>query len=106
MIPFFASLVTQNSSLLVRVSVFYTRALKTSFQGYFLPPGITLTPGRPKISEFLDDVITSTQCTGGANGVFVGVCGPTSLADDVASTVRKFDGYRKRAVGGIELHEE
>ncbi|KIM55324.1 hypothetical protein SCLCIDRAFT_302950 [Scleroderma citrinum Foug A] len=106
MVPFFTSLITQNSSLRVRVSVFYTRALKISFQGMYLPPGITLTPGRPKIAQFLDEVVTSTQCMGGASGVFVGVCGPASLADDVAGAVRTFDVDRKQAIGGIELHEE
>lgn len=106
MIPFFTSLITENSSLRVRISVFYTRALKMSFQGMYLPPGITLAPGRPKIAELLDEVVTSTQCTGGASGVFIGVCGPASLADDVAGTVRTFDAHRKQAIGGIEIHEE
>ncbi|KAL4080085.1 ferric reductase like transmembrane component-domain-containing protein [Scleroderma yunnanense] len=105
MIPFFTSLV-QRSSPCVRVSVFYTRAATGLFQGLYLPPGITLEPGRPKIPKLLDDVVTSAWHVGGVTGVFIGVCGPASLAEDVAGVVRTFDSYKKQAVGGIELHEE
>ncbi|KAI6169660.1 hypothetical protein EDD17DRAFT_23150 [Pisolithus thermaeus] len=106
MIPLFTSLIEQSTLARLRVSVFYTRASKGSFQGMYLPPGMTLAPGRPKTAKFLDDAITSTQSGGGATGVFVGVCGPPALARDVAGVVRTFDIYRKRMVGGIELHEE
>ncbi|KAI6044553.1 ferric reductase like transmembrane component-domain-containing protein, partial [Pisolithus marmoratus] len=106
MIPLFASFIEQSTFARIRVSVFYTRASKGSFQGIYLPPGMTLAPGRPKTAKFLDDVVASTQSGGGATGVFVGVCGPLALARDVAGVVRSFDVYRKRMVGGIELHEE
>ncbi|KAI6157280.1 ferric reductase like transmembrane component-domain-containing protein [Pisolithus tinctorius] len=105
-IPLFTSLIEQSTFVRLRVSVFYTRASKGSFQGMYLPPGMTLAPGRPKTAKFLDDVVTSTQSGGGATGVFVGVCGPPALARDVAGVVRTFDVYRKRMVGGIELHAE
>lgn len=106
MIPLFTSFIEQSTSARLRVFVFYTRASKGSFQGMYLPPGVTLAPGRPKAVKYLDDVVTSTQSVGGATGVFVGVCGPPALARDVAGIVRVFDVHRKRMVGGIELHEE
>ncbi|KAI6032650.1 ferric reductase like transmembrane component-domain-containing protein [Pisolithus orientalis] len=106
MIALFTSLIEQRMEVCLRVSVFYTRALKGSSQPTYLPPGVTLTPGRPKIAKFLNDVVTSTQSGGGATGVFVGVCGPPALARDVAVAVRNIDVHQKRMVGGIELHEE
>ncbi|KAG6327686.1 hypothetical protein ID866_11403, partial [Astraeus odoratus] len=103
MIPFFSSLILQGTFAQVRVSVFYTRATKGAFQGMNLPPGMTLQPGRPKTVKLLDEVVTSTQCLGGATGVLVGVCGPVALANDVCEVVRTFDIHRKRAVGGVEV---
>jgi len=43
---------------------------------------------------------------GGTRGVFVGVCGPTALANSVSATVKGFDIGLRKAVGGVELHEE
>jgi hypothetical protein len=106
MIPLLASLISQSTSAQLRISVFYTRAVSTSFEGLYLPPGITLAPGRPKIGKLLDGVITSTMTNGGASGIFVGVCGPVALAGNVAGVVRSFDVNLKKAVGGVELHEE
>ncbi|KAH7890414.1 ferric reductase like transmembrane component-domain-containing protein [Phlebopus sp. FC_14] len=106
MIPLLASLISQSTSARMRISVFYTRAASTSFAGLYLPPGITLAPGRPKIGKSLEGVVTSTLTGGGASGVFVGVCGPVALANNVADVVRSLDGRMKSAVGGVELHEE
>ncbi|KAF9223191.1 hypothetical protein BS17DRAFT_782514 [Gyrodon lividus] len=106
MIPLLASLISQSTSARLRVSVFYTRAVSNSFEGLYLPTGITLVPGRPKIGKLLDGLVTSTISNAGANGLFVGVCGPVALAANVANTVRTFDVNLKKAVGGVEFHEE
>lgn len=39
-------------------------------------------------------------------GLVVGVCGPTSLADDVVEAVNNVEAVRRDQVGGIEIHEE
>jgi hypothetical protein len=90
----------------VHARVFYTRAISTTFDGIILPRGITLLPGRPRLDELLDAVVTGTMSAGGTNGVFVGVCGPVSLANTVTRVVNGFDGGLRTAVGGVELHEE
>ncbi|KAI6026492.1 ferric reductase like transmembrane component-domain-containing protein [Pisolithus microcarpus] len=66
-----------------------------------LPPGVTLTAGRPRIGKILDAVIQRTLSYGSGvkasmdiTGVIVGVCGPVGLGDEVTQ------------VGGIEMHEE
>ncbi|KAH0828641.1 ferric reductase like transmembrane component-domain-containing protein [Lanmaoa asiatica] len=106
-IPRFAALVSQSPARL-RISVFYTRIPTTqSFIGLLLPPGVTLTPGRPKIGELLDGLVTSMTTTkNGTHGVFVTACGPTSLARDVSLAVRTLDVNSKIAIGGIQFHEE
>ncbi|KAG8221551.1 ferric reductase like transmembrane component-domain-containing protein [Butyriboletus roseoflavus] len=86
--------------------VFYTRSTTRSFEGLLLPPGITLAPGRPDIGKLLDRFATSMMGKGDAHGAFVAVCGPTSLAKDVAHTLRVFDVNSKKAIGGIQFHEE
>jgi ferric-chelate reductase len=106
MIPLFTALISESTAARLRVSVFYTRAPSKSFDGMYLPPGITLVPGRPKLIKHLAAVVNSTLNGGGCSGVFVGVCGPVSLARSVSETVRHFDPNLKRAVGGVELHEE
>ncbi|KAI6044551.1 hypothetical protein EDC04DRAFT_2889625 [Pisolithus marmoratus] len=105
-IPLFTSLLEHNTLARLRVSVFYTRALMSSPRDMYLPPGVTLTPGRFDAAICLDAVVTSTQSEGGATGVFVGVCGPSALARDVEGVVRTFDPHRQKMVGGIELHNE
>lgn len=42
----------------------------------------------------------------GPRGVIVGVCGPGGLGDEVARTVGQIDSSNRKAVGGVELHEE
>lgn len=97
---------SRSSPARLRVSVFYTRAAARSFEGLLLPPGITLTPGRPNIGNLLDGFVTSMMDEGDAHGAFVAVCGPVSLSRDVAHTLRAFDVNSKKAVGGIQFHEE
>ncbi|EGO19873.1 hypothetical protein SERLADRAFT_401128 [Serpula lacrymans var. lacrymans S7.9] len=109
MLPLLASLVQQSTSARVKVSVFYTRAIPISHDEPFFPPGITLSTGRPKIGRILDSVIGETVSSGNGgslNGVFVGVCGPAALADNVSKVVKNFDSSVRKAVGGVELHEE
>ncbi|KAH7912891.1 hypothetical protein BJ138DRAFT_1111918 [Hygrophoropsis aurantiaca] len=109
-IPLLASMIEESTHAKLRISVFYTRAISVSFEGMYLPPGITLAPGRPRIGKLLDGVITDTMSSkiGGEsrNGVFVGVCGPVALANNVATVVKDFDVNLRKAVGGVELHEE
>lgn len=99
----------------VRISVFYTRAVigKFPFPKDFFHPRLTLSPGRPKIATMLESTISRTVTLGagvkdheGHTGMLVAVCGPTALADDVATEVGKIDPVRRDQVGGVELHEE
>lgn len=39
-------------------------------------------------------------------GVFVTVCGPQGLAEDVRKTVRSIEPERRKRAGGIELFDE
>lgn len=50
--------------------------------------------------------INSDSTGGGLTGVAVGVCGPEGLAREVKAAVRSVDPKRRKAVGGIEVHEE
>ncbi|KAG1733904.1 uncharacterized protein EDB91DRAFT_1147924 [Suillus paluster] len=105
LLPLLASIV-RNSSTRVRMHIFYTRAISTTFGGMYLPNGITLLPGRPRLDKLLDAAITDTMSAGGSNGVFVGVCGPVSLANTTARVVKESDIRLCTAVGGVKLHEE
>ncbi|KAG9310140.1 hypothetical protein JVU11DRAFT_9756 [Chiua virens] len=107
MIPLFTSLISQSTTTRLCISVYYGLAVPASaFEGLYLPSGITLEPGRPNFCKHLDSIVSATTAGGGCSGVFVGVCGPTPLANDVSQSVRSFDSRRRRAVGGIEFHEE
>lgn len=103
LLPLFTTLVQKSR---VNVHVFYTRAISTTFDKMFLPPGITVLPGRPQLKKLLDAAITNTVSAGGSSGVFVGVCGPVSLANTMAGVVKDTDVRLCAAVGGVELHEE
>lgn len=97
---------SQDGPARVRVSVFYTRSIAYSFEGLVLPPGITLAPGRPNIGKLLDGLVASMMSKGGVHGAFVGVCGPAGLGGGVARAVRTYNVDSKKAVGGIQFHEE
>lgn len=74
-----------------------------------LPLGLTITPGRPRLNKLLEGVADRTAGSGGVSGltgVVVGVCGPPALGSSVGKAVRGLDGKRRKAVGGVELHEE
>ncbi|KZT71155.1 hypothetical protein DAEQUDRAFT_810137 [Daedalea quercina L-15889] len=115
MIPFFTRLLEQapQANLSLRISVFYTRAVAASaLQGLeVLPPGLTLAPGRTPLEKTLESVVESTHGAfldgkSAPNGVFVGVCGPLALTEEVSNVVRNFDRGMFHAVGGIEVQEE
>ncbi|PAV17748.1 iron reductase [Pyrrhoderma noxium] len=82
-----------------------------------LEPDLVLCSGRPRLSNVISSLVdvvgqvgastsTSGSGAGGVNGVVVGVCGPAGLGRDVKEAVRGLDGGRKRACGGVEVHEE
>ncbi|KAG2346595.1 hypothetical protein BDR05DRAFT_794213 [Suillus weaverae] len=106
LLPLFTTLVQKSPSTRVNVHIFYTRATSTPFDGMYLPQGITLIPGRPKLEKLLSAAITNTISAGGINGLFVGVCGPVSLANSTARAVKDSDVRLSTVVGGVKLHEE
>jgi hypothetical protein len=72
-----------------------------------------LAPGRPKVGKLLESVISravslgsGAKDSGALSGVIVGACGPVGLADEVCRAVGQVDNRRRKAVGGVELHEE
>ncbi|KAI8973127.1 incomplete iron reductase [Trametes punicea] len=120
LIPLFSSLLAQsyNAYASLRISVFYTRAASPeAVRAYRLPPGLTLSPARPKIPGILRGVVDRSAALFSGHkerrrgncpltGIIVGVCGPQGLGDEVRRAVAGFPPKRRKAVGGIELHEE
>jgi len=112
LIPLLTSMIQQSVFTPVRISVHYTRAPlgKIPFKSF---PGLTLSPGRPRIAKVLDAAVSRAVCLGSGakdseriSGVLVAVCGPAGLGDDVARAVGTIDPSRRDQVGGIEMHEE
>jgi ferric-chelate reductase len=96
----------------LQITVHYTRASKTRLRGSSFP-GIPLVPGRPRFCKVLESVIARASALGAGEkdaeaitGVFVGVCGPVGLRDEIAEVVRNVDGEKREKVGGVELFEE
>ncbi|CDO76408.1 hypothetical protein BN946_scf184937.g22 [Trametes cinnabarina] len=121
LIPLFSSLLAQSYDAYasLRISVFYTRAPASpeAVRAYRLPPGLTLSPARPKLPGILQGVVDRSAALfqghkerkprgGPLTGIIVGVCGPQGLGDEVRRAVANFPPERRKAVGGIELHEE
>ncbi|KAF5389898.1 hypothetical protein D9757_003711 [Collybiopsis confluens] len=106
------------TSMLLRISVYYTRASTGKFpneESFLRFPSLTLSPGRPRMHSIFEQIIDRTieEATTkkvseleDTSGLFVGVCGPVSLADGVFSDVGRLDSRRRVEVGGIEVHEE
>jgi ferric-chelate reductase len=115
----------------VRVTLAYTRALTESGMKLHLPSGVRVAPGRPRVARVLDGVLSRAVAAGGQappattrepvspaspalavgggaplQGLVVAVCGPPAMCADVARAVRGVSGEARRAVGGLELHEE
>lgn len=113
LVPQFAALIQQSIYAPLRISVHYTRASDNAPRKDFLPPGLTLSAGRPKLGKVLDAVISRAVSYGSGvkasmdiTGVVVGVCGPVGMGDEVAQVISQVDAGRRWAVGGIEMHEE
>ena len=79
------------------------------------PPGLTLAPGKPRLLKFFEHAINRAVTLGHSNpkdevlsltGLIVSVCGPVSMADDIATAVSGIDPVRRDQVGGVEVHEE
>jgi ferric-chelate reductase len=110
MLPTFDSLIQQAPLTVVRVSVYYTRASSgadpNKLYGY-LPPNIVLTPGRPRILNILNEAVDRTRALApDRSGLFVGVCGPVSLGEQVRQAVGEIDADSRETIGGVELCEE
>lgn len=98
-----------------------------------LPAGLRVTPGRPALQNCLNGIVDKScalfhrgfedggrtdrghggvdgKSSGGIGGrpagVFVTVCGPQGLAEEVRNVVRKVDPERRRRAGGVELFDE
>ncbi|OJA16573.1 hypothetical protein AZE42_03834 [Rhizopogon vesiculosus] len=113
LVPQFAALIQQSIYAPLKISVHYTRASDNPPGKDFLPPGLTLSAGRPKLAKVLDAVISRAVSYGSGvkasmdiTGVVVGVCGPEGMGDEVAQAISQVDDGRRWAVGGIEMHEE
>jgi ferric-chelate reductase len=107
--------VSTSSSVHVKLSVYYTRAFTdhgSVKDSLCLPSGLSLHVGRPMIGDILESLatrmITDKARTGcdALSGVIVGVCGPTSLGEEVRDAIGCLDVAIAKAVGGVELHEE
>ena len=139
LLPTLSSLVRKSVYTPVRISVFYTaaptgkqpsiitqallsnmnppapsgaRKIPTSTVDR-LPPGVTLSAGRPNFRKIFDEAIQGAVSLGfGAKddepitGMVVGVCGPLKMADDVSMAVSSIDSTRRDQVGGVEICEE
>jgi ferric-chelate reductase len=112
LLPLFMSMIQQSIFTPVRISVHYTRAPleKLSFKPQ---PGLSLSPGRPRIGKVLDAAISRAVSLGAGakdseriTGLLVAVCGPVGLGDEVVKAVGNVAPIRRDQVGGIEMHEE
>jgi len=139
LLPIFSSLVRKSVYIPIRINVFYTAAPTGKLPPIItqavlssmnppassggrriptptvngLPPGVTLTAGRPNFPKIFDEAIQGGVSLGfGAKddepitGMVVGVCGPVKMADDVSKAVSSIDPIRRDQVGGIEICEE
>ncbi|KAI4524965.1 hypothetical protein K525DRAFT_220344 [Schizophyllum commune Loenen D] len=116
LLPQLTALLQTSSTTQVNISVHYTRVSasgKLPFDRNSLPPGLTLSGGRPRTLKVLDATISRTASLGRGYkdedalcGMLVGVCGPVALADDVNKAVSWIDPVRRDQIGGIEIHEE
>ncbi|RDB26830.1 Ferric reductase transmembrane component 5 [Hypsizygus marmoreus] len=114
LLPLFVSMIQESIYTPVHISIHYTRAPLSGKTPTAPPqPGLTLSPGRPRVTKVIEAAISRTVCLGGGpkdsqpiTGMLVGVCGPVTLGDDVSNAVGAVDPMRRDQVGGIEIHEE
>jgi ferric-chelate reductase len=110
----FEELLSRVRRVQLRVRVCYTRALLDADVRLYLPPGVKVEPGRGQVRKALDGVLRRTAHAHAqaqdqdarARGVFVGVCGPRGMCEDVARAVGGVDGQLREDVGGVEMHAE
>ncbi|KAJ7621188.1 ferric reductase like transmembrane component-domain-containing protein [Roridomyces roridus] len=111
LIPQFTAMIQRCRYTRLSISVHYTKALvgNSKVPGV-LPPGLTLSPGRPRLISLLESTVSLAVNTMGrdesASGMIVGVCGPVGLGDDVTKSVGLVDPEKRDLIGGIEMHEE
>ena len=72
---------------------------------------ISIHPSRPNFTTLLTDITDETIARHmwertDASGICLTSCGPMGLCEDVRNAVRRLEGWKKRAVGGMELEEE
>ena len=119
LLPTLKALLERSSSLPLDLSIkiFYTRAVTAEDMEKYMavhdfPAGLSLTSGRAWIPQILTDLVDRTSAAlsqesgSSSHGVIVGTCGPAGLSDDARRAIRIVGKAEKKAVGGIELHEE
>ncbi len=106
-LPLLAALLAESKAadIAFTISVFYTRAVTAdhSFEDLELPTGLSLTPGRLDVYSIL---VGSTMHTTSPRGMFIGVCGPSSLGASVRKAMRDVNNRIPDTVGRFHLHEE
>ncbi|OBZ77685.1 Ferric reductase transmembrane component 3 [Grifola frondosa] len=114
LLPTFSSLLAQTHGAFtsLRISIFYTRSpsILDPLESFgILPPGLTISAGRPRMQKMLESVVDRSSAlfshgrerrrgTGALTGVIVGVCGPAGLGEDVRRAVGGFDPKRRSTV--------
>ncbi|KAJ7793934.1 hypothetical protein B0H14DRAFT_3558649 [Mycena olivaceomarginata] len=110
LIPQFGAMIHHSTNARLTISVHYTRAVMGELRFSGLQPGVTLTPGRPRLVAAMEGTIAHAVSTAGGtevrSGLLVGVCGPVGLADDVSKAVEVVEPAKRDQIGGIEIHEE
>ncbi|KAJ7750463.1 hypothetical protein DFH07DRAFT_746203 [Mycena maculata] len=107
LIPQFTAMLAQCAHARLSVSVHYTKATGSLRLNGTLPPGLTLTAGRPRMIPAIESTIDLAVNSGGAqSGMIIGVCGPVGLGDDVSKSAGLVDPGKRDQIGGIEVHEE
>ena len=72
---------------------------------------ITAYPGRPDLSDTVDNLADHIleRCARNhvdPSGICVTACGPMAMVNDVRRAVRGLEGWKRSAVGGVDLEEE
>jgi len=118
LLPAFATLLARaadTKTLSLAITVHYTRASPDEpIKG--LPFGVRVVAGRPNLGAALGNVVKRAETmiesdieSGSGRkptGVFVGVCGPAGLAENVWEAADAVDSVVRRKLGGVEVHEE
>ncbi|KAG5636484.1 hypothetical protein H0H81_007849 [Sphagnurus paluster] len=113
LLPLLVTLIQSSTYTPVQIAVHYTRAHHGEKPTVPRIPGLSLTPGRPRVAKVVEAALAKAVALGAGpkdeeriSGMLVGVCGPPGLGDDVSRAVATIDPARRDQVGGIEMHEE